>query len=123
MSERLSKLNEQKQLIEEHLRWLKLEIANELGESAPTSETVCQTNRPERLTESAPLSFIEIPAAALETEEEVEVDQIAEQIISQYGQYSASREMGPRLGLVLFFGGILGVIALALFLFYWFGYR
>ena len=72
--------------------------------------------------------LIKTPAVALEVEApeeegEEESEQMAEQIISQYGQFSSSREMDPRLGLVLFFGGILGFLTLTIFLFYWFRYR
>ena len=118
MPERLSSLNRQKQLIEEHLRWLELEIANESS----------QSENLESPTEAIPFPPIKTPAVALEVEApeeegEEESEQMAEQIISQYGQFSSSREMDPRLGLVLFFGGILGFLALTIFLFYWFGYR
>jgi len=128
MPERLSSLNRQKQLIEEHLRWLELEIANESGQSATPPETDSQSENLESPTEAIPFPPIKTPAVALEVEApeeegEEESEQMAEQIISQYGQFSSSREMDPRLGLVLFFGGILGFLALTIFLFYWFGYR
>ncbi|MDA0349787.1 MAG: hypothetical protein O3C43_10855 [Verrucomicrobia bacterium] len=124
MSERLSSLNQQKQLIEQHLRWLELEIAKESGQSADTSSVVRPIENLPPPTETIPFPAVKTPAVALETEEgEVKVEQIADKIISQYGQYSTSREMDPKLALVLFFGGILGFMALAIFLFYWFGYR
>jgi len=54
MPERLSSLNRQKQLIEEHLRSLELEIVNESGQSATPPETGSQSENLESPTEAIP---------------------------------------------------------------------
>lgn len=125
MSERLSNLKQQKQLIEGHLRWLELEIANESGQSVAKPDASSPLESLEGFEETIPFPAVDTPAVALETEvgEEVEVDELAEQIISQYSEFTASKEMDPRLSLALFFGSILGFMGLVIFLFYWFGYR
>ncbi|QXD26584.1 hypothetical protein GA003_11055 [Opitutia bacterium ISCC 52] len=65
------------------------------------------------------------PVAAYEKEdsETTNIEEISDQLISQYGNAAARHEMDPRLGLVLFFGGVLGFLGFVIFLFYWFGYR
>lgn len=122
MSDRLASLNRQRQLIEEHLRWLDTEIANESPE-ATHMDSESSGNKSTTPTHSA-LEPGPKTIAAIETKEAVEdVEALTNQLISQYGCVSTRREMDPRLGLLLFFGGILGLMGLVVFLFYWFGYR
>ncbi len=119
MSDRLASLTRQRQLIVEHLRWLDTEISNENAEGAQIPSAPSDHR-------STPLPLEPAPAvvAAIETEEvEEDVDALTDKLISQYAHVSTRREMDPRLGLVLFFGGMLGLIGLVIFLFYWFGYR
>lgn len=127
MSARLEQLKHQKSLLEEHLQWLDQEIARENGSSRISATP--QPGPPESENPVNPQPVLQSPAnnPAAGThptearEEEAEV--LSEQLISQYGNVSSRREMDPRLGLVLFFGGILGILALIIFLIYWFGYR
>lgn len=122
MPDRLASLTRQRQLIEEHLQWLDSEIANEIPEGAqiPTAPSV---GRPTPI-HSAIVEPTPNAVAAIETEAVAEdVDALTDQLISQYAHVSTRREMDPRLGLVLFFGGMLGLIGIVVFLFYWFGYR
>ncbi len=131
MSQRLANLKRQKQLIEEHLRWLDAEIIAETGvtwESEKPNELKGTASiAPFPTAQPEPASPERIPkpvAAAFETkEEDINIEELSDQLISQYGNAAARQEMDPRLGLVLFFGGVLGFIGLVIFLFYWFGYR
>ena len=130
MSQRLENLKRQKQLIEEHLRWIDAEIVAETGVSWQSE----QPDAPQKAASIAPFPAtpikeepkpeVQVPvAAAMEKEPEESIDDLSDQLISQYGHVSARREMDPRLSLVLFFGGLLGFIGLVIFIFYWFGYR
>ncbi len=122
MSDRLANLTRQRQLIEEHLQWLDSEIANEIPEGAQiaSASSIDRSTPTHAAIEPLPTP----PVAAIQTEEaEEDVDALTDQLISQYAHVSTRREMDPRLGLILFFGGILGLMGLAVFLFYWFGYR
>lgn len=122
MSDRLASLTHQRQLIEEHLQWLNTEIANEIPEGTHIAN-VSSGNRSTLPTPSA-LEPDPKTIAAIENQEAVgDVDALTDQLISQYAHASTRREMDPRLGLILFFGGILGLMGLVVFLFYWFGYR
>lgn len=125
MSKRLAKLKRQKQLIEEHLFWLEQEIASESGESIPAPASTTEPVSPATRGKSISFPQPETPATAAfeENSEKDETEIITEQLIAQYGHVSTRRQMDPRLGLILFFGGILGFLSLVVFLFYWFGYR
>lgn len=131
MSQRLTNLKRQKQLIEEHLRWLDAEIVAETGVSwesekpndskDPASIAPFPTAQPEPQS----IKTDPTPVAAYEKEnsDATNIEEISDQLISQYGNAATRHEMDPRLGLVLFFGGILGFLGFVIFLFYWFGYR
>jgi hypothetical protein len=130
MSKRLNQLTHQKQLLEEHLRWLDQEIANESGQK----NSLVESGIPPTEEAATPLLHVQkqssfeqvdpVKAAAFDTGKEIdETEILSEQLISQYAHVSSRREMDPRMGLILFFGGILGFLALTVFLVYWFGYR
>jgi hypothetical protein len=104
---------------------LEQKITAEAGETSDTAEPGTISPFPNRQTEGKPTTGIEQPfAAAYQADEgSAKVEDLSDQLISQYGHFSAHRGIDPRLGLVLFFGGILGIIGLLIFLFYWFGYR
>lgn len=134
MSQRLENLKRQKQLIEEHLRWLDAEIVAETGvswESPREEETIgpgsiapFPTSTPQSQTSETTPTTVFAREAENESEgEDTDLEDLSEQLISQYSHVSARREMDPRLSLMLIFGGLLGSIALVIFLFYWFGYR
>lgn len=108
--------------MEEHLRWLEQEITKETGET-PERGTISPF--PHGQTEGKPSTGIEQPFAAAfqANEKSAKAEDLSNQLISQFGHVSAHRGIDPKLGLVLFFGGILGFIGLVVFLFYWFGYR
>jgi hypothetical protein len=108
--------------MEEHLRWLEEEITAEAGET-PERGTISPF--PNGQTEGKPSTGIEQPvAAAFQADERsAKVEDLSDQLISQFGHVSAHRGIDSKLGLVLFFGGILGILGLVIFLFYWFGYR
>ena len=120
MSNRLTKLKRQKELIEEHLRWLEQEIVTGSGQANSTSES----SNPASQDDGKPLTSSEEPVATvLEAKDEYdETEELTEQLISQYSSASTRGEMNPDLSLVMFSGSILGFIALVVFLFYWFGY-
>ena len=130
MSNRLNQLTHQKRLLEEHLRWLDREIAQESGlkissdaSNLPPAEREV-VNLPQVQNHSSTEQLETVKPAAFDNREEIdETEILSEQLISQYAHVSGRREMDPKLGLILFFGGILGFLALTVFLFYWFGYR
>ena len=132
MSHRLNNLKRQKQLIEEHLRWLDAEIIAETGvkwesgksEDSKDPASIAPFPTPPVEDKSQDTSSIpQVAALEAQNEDDINVDELSDQLITQYGNAAARREMDPRLGLVLFFGGLLGFMGLVVFLFYWFGYR
>ena len=132
MSQRLENLKRQKQLIEEHLRWIDAEIVAETGVSWENKDPEAPQKAasiapfPISQPEAKPNQNTQPPVAAAfeaKPEEGTSVDDLSDQLISQYGHIGTRREMDPRLSLLLFFGGLLGFIGLVIFVFYWFGYR
>ena len=108
MPERLASLTRQKQLIEEHLRWLDAEIANE------SPATILKSNTPAAIEPTPAAAFETVStsnAAATPSQmAEEDLEALTERLISQYAHVSTRREIDPRLGLVLFFGGLLGIM-------------
>ena len=125
MSSRLSQLKRQKLLLEEHLLWLEEEIVAESGQfdqsAAPVSVKVAKITEPSKV---IPAEKQEVQTAAKESEPtNDDIEELSDHLISQYGTESYRKEMDPRLALVLFFGGALGLLSVVVFAFYWFGYR
>ena len=123
----------------EHLAWLDQEITIESGSQIKEADPIAiesgseagiqkpilkvaasstqQTVKPTPLAE-------ELPVAAKTAEPEDEnIEQLSDQLISQFSNSDIRHEMDPKLGLALYFGGALGILAIVVFLFYWFGYR
>ncbi|MCZ6674952.1 MAG: hypothetical protein O7C75_18635 [Verrucomicrobia bacterium] len=124
MSDRLSKLQQQKRLIEEHLRWLEQEIEAESGQSVDSAKPEAQESTPPiPVTTAIPLGSKDTPIASAPVQEEESVEGISDELISRYAHASARREMDPKLGCILYAVGALAFIALVIFAIYWFGYR
>ena len=126
MSERIKKLKHQKQLLEEHLQWLDAEIASEAGQVQDPGKAQPETTEAVAAPVTIPISQSNeqsTVSAARQEQSESDLEELSEQLISQYSHETLHREMDPRLGLLIYFGGALVVIALVIFLFYWFGYR
>ena len=122
MSDRLDKLREQKRLIEQHLNWLNQEIESESGTAPAPTPTPVQASQP-----VSPAPEPEQPTVQAVTpqpsEDDANLDQISEDLISQYAGESDRREMNPKVGCILYFVGAFAFIAAVIYAIYWFGYR
>ena len=104
MSDRLTELQRQRALIQEHLAWLDHEIAAAQGRPLP----------PSTATQAAPanggLSTAKLPAAS---------GPDVEKIITQYQKDPNALTTDTKRGCLMAFGIAMGVMALAAFVAYW----
>jgi hypothetical protein len=105
MSDRLTELQRQRALIQEHLAWLDHEIAAAQGKPLPTPLVASQL----------PSGKLPQAIATLSTPNEAD----AEKIISQYHKDPSSLNKDTKRGCLMAFGLAMGVIALASFVAYW----
>jgi hypothetical protein len=105
MSDRLTELQRQRALIQEHLAWLDHEIATAQGKPMPA---------PVATRQSAPANGAQSPSK-LPAANGPDV----EKIISQYQKDPNALTTDTKRGCLMAFGLAMGVIALAAFMAYW----
>lgn len=113
MSERLTELQRQRALIQNHLSWLDREIAAAQGLPIPPQTSPIPNATPALSHIAAPVTA---PIAkAVETTDEVE----AERIIGRFQQDPNTLKTNTRRGCLTAFALALGLMALVTFIAYW----
>lgn len=113
MSERLTELQRQRALIQNHLSWLDREIAAAQGLPIPPQASPIPNATPALSHITAPITAP--TAKALETTDEVE----AERIIGRFQQDPNTLKTDTRRGCLTAFALALGLMALVTFIAYW----